>query len=235
MFKSKAVTKDKFLFLPEQTIKLFIYLSSIFRSRHAWIFYTHMFSNIPLPNLQQPNLGCLLRTVWCLDFDSSQSHREANIETKETKFSVFTPLQALPSSASQGSREQGRCWQEWRKWWSVNGCSAASHSRKQSSSLHSVFLDIQRFFFLVFFSDQEEFLFCPRMLKGAQSRKKKPVSPSFQPTSNLRHLSGALAASGSKGCCQLSVTSLGETRASSFSLFTWIPLDVFYPSGAHNK
>lgn len=71
-----------------------------------------------------------------------------------------------------------------------------------------------------FFSHQEEFLFCPRILTGAQSHKTRSVSPSFQPTSKLRHLSGALAASGSKGFCQLSVTSLGETPASFSSLFT---------------
>ena len=76
-------------------------------------------------------------------------------------------------------------------------------------------------FFVVFLSsDQEEFFLCPRILNVAQSHKKKTISPSFQPTSNLRHLCGALAASGSKGSCQLSVTSLGETRASSLSLFT---------------
>lgn len=67
------------------------------------------------------------------------------------------------------------------------------------------------FWIFRFFSDQEEFFICPRILNGAQSLKTEIVSPSFQPTSRLHRLSGTLAASGSKGRCQLSVTSLGET------------------------
>lgn len=100
-------------------------------------------------------------------------HNDVNIEAKAMKLLVFTPLPALPSSASPGSGEQGRCGRERRRWRSVNGCGAAPHLKTK------LFLSLCIFGYSGGFSDQEECLICPRILNGARSPKPKIVSTPF--------------------------------------------------------